>query len=140
MSGSNLIRVMTLGIGLFAALASTASVAAGVSGDKNLICDASHVVGCTDGMCMQGTPGTFDLVHFMFVDFAKKQIHGVDEDGREAFSPIRNTESTDKAIILLGFENHRGWIMGVDRETGGLTMSVTGADVNFILSGNCIER
>lgn len=138
MSGSKFIAGMALG--LWSALVSTASIAGPVSGNKNLICDVSHVVGCTGGNCSQGTPASFDLVHFIFVDFARKHIHGVDDDGKEAFSPIRNLETTDKTVLMLGFENHRGWIMGVDRDSGGLTMSVTGVDVNFILSGNCLER
>jgi hypothetical protein len=45
-----------------------------------------------------------------------------------------------EAIILQGFENHRGWTAAIERQSGGLTLSSTGADVGFIIFGNCAKR
>ena len=138
MSGNKFVARLALGV--VASLVSLASIAGPVSGKKNLICDSAHVVACADGACMQGTPVTFGLMNFFFVDIAKREVHGVDSEGQEALSPVKNSEITEEAIILQGFENHRGWTMGIDRKTGGLTLSSTGADVNFMITGNCIER
>ncbi len=67
-------------------------------------------------------------------------VHGTNENGAEVTSPIKNYEITDEAIILQGFENHRGWTAGIDRQSGGLTLSSTGAGIGFIIFGNCAKR
>jgi hypothetical protein len=128
-----------LALGLTSTLLSS-GVFAELNGKTNLLCSADQVVGCVDKECLQGPPSTFGLPHFMFIDFERKVIHGVDDEGEELTSPIKNMEINETAFILQGFENNRGWTMGVNPKDGGLTMSSTGADVNFIITGNCIER
>lgn len=129
-----------LGLGLSAALLSAGAAAAGVSGKTNLVCASIDVVACTKGNCIQGKAQTFEMPTFLFVDVKRKVVHGVDESGEEVASPVKNYQVTEKAIILQGFENDRGWTAGIDRKTGGLTLSLTGADVSFTIFGNCTER
>lgn len=124
-------------LGLVVAAAGTH---AEISGEVDLFCEASDVVACAEGMCMQGPPGSFDLPHYMLIDVSDRVIRGVDNDGGQVSSPVLNTDVTDNAVILQGIENHRGWTLGIDRNDGTLTLSSTGADVNFIISGNCSER
>ena len=140
MRNRKIVTGMALGLGLSAVLLAGASSAAGVSGKKNLICTTAHVVGCAEGVCLQGDPHSFGLMNFFFIDATSKVVSGVDENGEEVISPVTNAEVTEKAYILQGFENHRGWTMGIDRDDGDLNMSSTGADLNFILTGNCTER
>ena len=128
---------LALGLGLSLNLMSTGTAAAGFDGKSNLVCAAIHVIGCTDGVCAEGNSQTFDLPTFVYIDFKGKVVHGTNDSGDEVTSPINNFELTDKAIILQGFENHRGWTLGVDRQTGGMTLSATGSDVSFIIFGNC---
>ena len=106
----------------------------------NLVCASVDVVGCTNGNCLQGQAHTFDMPNFMFIDVKRKLVHATDESDKEVSSPIRNFEVTENTIILQGFENHRGWTLGVDRKTGKMTMSATGADVSFMVFGNCTQR
>jgi len=129
-----------LGLGLSAVLFSAGAAAAGISGKTNLVCASINVVACTEGTCMQGKAQTFDMPIFMFIDVKRKVVHATDESDEEVTSPIKNYEVTENAIILQGFENHRGWTAGIDRKTGGLTLSSTGADVSFTIFGNCTER
>jgi hypothetical protein len=89
---------------------------------------------------MQGPPGSFELPYFMLIDVSDKIILGVNTDGDKVTSPILNSDVTENAFILQGIENHRGWTMGIDRGDGDLTLSSTGAGLNFIISGNCNER
>lgn len=130
---------LALGMGLSAALMSAGTLAAGITGKSNLVCASIKVVACAEGACMQGEAQTFDLPTFMFLDVKRKLVHATSEQGEEVSSPVKNFEVTDNAIILQGLENHRGWTAGIDRQTGGLTLSSTGADVNFIIFGNCTE-
>jgi hypothetical protein len=133
-------KALALGLALSTALITAETSADNVSGKQNLVCAANHIVGCTEGICMQGHASTFDIPTFMFIDFQRKMVLGVDEAGKEIVSPIKSMETTDRAIILQGFENHHGWTMGIDRQHRHLTMSSTGADVNFIITGECTER
>lgn len=131
---------LALGLGLSAAIFSGGASASAITGKTDLVCASVNVVACTDGNCIQGQAQTFDLPTFMFVDVKRKLVHAVDESGKEVSSTIRDFEVTDKAIILQGFENHRGWTVGLDRANGKMTLSTTGADINFTVFGNCTER
>jgi len=133
-------RTLALGLALSTALITAETAANTVSGKQNLVCAANHVVGCTGGICMQGNASTFDIPTFMFIDFQRKMVLGVDEAGNEITSPVKGMEVTEMSIILQGFENHHGWTMGIDRRERHLTMSSTGPEVNFIITGECTER
>jgi hypothetical protein len=140
MHNRNLLSGLALGLGMSLGLMTTGASAAGFDGKSNLVCAAYHVAGCADGACVEGIPQTFDLPIFMYMDFKRKVVHGTNKNGEEVTSPIKNFEVTDNAIILQGIENHRGWTTGIDRQTGELTLSSTGADVSFIIFGNCTNR
>ena len=131
---------LALGLGLSAAAVSVAVSAGGISGKTDLVCASVNVVGCTDDNCLQGQAHIFDMPTFMFVDVKRKLVHATDESDEEVSSPIKAFEITENAIILQGFENHRGWTLGIERKTGEMTMSATGADVSFMVFGNCTER
>lgn len=128
------------GTALACLVAASTSLAAvtGITGEKPLVCASQDVVACTEGpSCMQGNAGTFDLPTFMFIDFKSRHIRGVEEDGSEVNSPIKAQEITDQSLIMQGFENHRGWTMAVDRVQGRFTLSVTGPEVDFMITGIC---
>ena len=129
-----LLTALALGLGLSAGVS-----AAGLSASGNLVCAANSVIGCTSGpSCLQGTAASFDLpTVFMFVDFKKKTITGTEADGDRVVSPIRNQETTDSRLILQGIENHRGWSMAIDRQSGEMSVSSTGPDIDFIMFGAC---
>jgi hypothetical protein len=140
MRNRKLLSGLALGLGMSLGLVSTGASAAGFDGKSNLVCAGIHVIGCTGGLCTEGSPLTFDMPTFMYMDFKRKVVHGTNESGAEVTSPIKNYEVTDEAIILQGFENHRGWTAAIERQGGGLTLSSTGADVGFIIFGNCAKR
>ena len=131
---------LALGLSLSAALVAAGTAAAAITGKTDLVCASVNVVGCTDNNCLQGQAYTFDMPNFMFVDVKRKLVHATDESGKEVSSPIKNFEITENAIILQGLENHRGWTLGIERKTGGMTMSATGPEVSFMVFGNCTER
>ncbi len=128
------LTALALGLGLSAGVS-----AATLSASGNMVCAASTAIGCTAGpLCIQGTAASFDLpTVFMFVDFKKKTITGTEADGDKVVSPIRNQETTDSTLILQGIENHRGWSMAIDRQSGEMSVSSTGPHLDFIMFGAC---
>jgi hypothetical protein len=112
--------------------------AAGFDGTANLVCAAIDVVGCVNGPgCMEGQASTFELPQFMFIDFEKKLVRATDESGHKEVSPIKNSERTEKQMILQGVENHRGWSAAIDRQTGKMIVTSAGPDVSFMIFGAC---
>ena len=126
---------LVLGLGL---LTSALASAAGFDGRSNLVCAVMDVVACTEGpACLQGSSKTFDLPVFIFVDFKANVVRGTDDSGGKEVSPIKNSETTETQILLQGVEDHRGWSLAIDRRTGHLALSSSGADVSFMLMGAC---
>ena len=126
----------------FAAMLLPAGVsAAGLDGKANLVCAAVDVIACANGPgCREGSANHFDLPQFMFVDFKKQQIHATDETGINVVSPIKNSEITERQIILQGTENHRGWSATIDKANGQMTVTSSGPDVSFMVFGACTTR
>jgi hypothetical protein len=140
MQTTKLSASLVLAWGMFTALLSTAASANVIGGKNDLVCASVSVIGCTEGDCIEGQAGTFDMPKFMFVDVKRKLVHTNDKDGKEVGSPIKNFEVTEDSVILQGIENHKGWTLGIERESGHMTLSATGAEVSFMVFGNCIER
>jgi hypothetical protein len=129
---------LALGFGLTTALLSSAPSVLAFDGTSNLVCSAIDVVGCVNGPgCMEGTARSFELPQFMFVDFENEQVRTTDESGHNAVSPIRNSETTERQVILQGVENHRGWSAAIDRQTGKMIVTSAGPDVSFMIFGAC---
>ena len=121
-----------------AALGASGASAAGFDGSANLVCSTVDVVGCLDGpTCLTARARDFELPDFVFVDFAGQVVRATDESGHKEVSPIKSTESSDKQIILQGFENHRGWTLAIDRANGRMKLTSTGPDVSFMIFGAC---
>jgi len=130
--------VPALGVGLTMMLLFGGASAADLDGKSNLVCAAIDVVGCVNGPgCLEGQARTFELPEFMFIDFEKKLVRATDESGHNEVSPIKNSEQTEKQIILQGVENHRGWSAAIDRQTGRMIVTSVGADVSFMIFGAC---
>lgn len=129
-----------LGLALAVGTLSSGAYAGAISGKVDVICASVSVVGCTGGNCIQGQAHTFDMPDFMFIDVKRKLVHASNESGKEVSSPIKNFEVTDSEIILQGIEDHRGWTLGIERDNGKMSLSSTGAEVSFMVFGNCTER
>jgi hypothetical protein len=132
------LSTLVLGAGFATTLLSGGVTAAGFDGKANLVCAAIDVVGCTNGPgCVEGRASDFDLPQFMVVDFENKLVRATAESGHKEVSPIRNSEQTEKQIILQGVENHRGWSAAIDRQSGKMIVTSSGADVSFMIFGAC---
>ena len=130
---------MAFGLGLIAATLSGLAMADSFSGKTDAVCSLNQVAGCThDLTCLKGAAETFDLPAFLFIDKKKNIVRGTDASGEGDVSPILAKEITENSFILQGHENHRGWTIAIDRADGSLSLSSTGPDVNFIITGNCI--
>jgi hypothetical protein len=138
MQSNKIIKAVALGISLLAAGASTGAFAASLSASGNLVCASVSAVACVQGpTCIQGTSKSFELPSFMFIDFKKQVVRGIEDDGVEVLSPVKTQVVTDREIILQGTENDRGWTLALDRQKADMSLTVAGPDVDFIIFGAC---
>ena len=104
-----------------------------VDGVKPLICASVQAVNCEPGEdCERGLPESIGAPQFLRIDFAKKEIVGPLRT-----TTIRSTETSDAQIILQGVELGMGWTIVLDRETGKMTMTLTGRGEGFVVFGAC---
>jgi hypothetical protein len=133
-SSASMAVAATLVFGLLPQVAAATEV----TGKENLVCATRHVMACMDeANCMRGSAKTFDVPAFMFVDLKTNQLRGVDDDGSTVASTSQGKDITPLAVILQGFENHTGWTVAIDRANGDFTLSLTSAEISFMIMGSC---
>jgi len=114
------------------------AMAASQEARGKILCAAHHVVGCVEtGECLQGRARDFDLPGFLLVDFERKQVTGRKVSGEDDVSPIRNTETTEKQLILQGVENHSGWTIAIDRSDYSMSLTISSRELNVMMFGEC---
>lgn len=135
----NMKLISKLGLVLLFSLFLTQQAAAtGFDAKSNLICATKDVVGCVyEGSCVEGRASTFDLPTFVVFNFEKKQVTSTKEAGIKDVSPIKNMEITEELILLQGVENHHGWTAGIDRESGHLSITISGPELSYMVFGAC---
>jgi hypothetical protein len=103
-------------------------------GVKPLICATVQAVSCVPGEeCERGLPESIGAPQFFRIDFTKKEIIGP-----KVTTQIRLMETSPEQITLQGFELGMGWTIALDRETGKMTMTLSGREEGFIVFGACM--
>lgn len=127
-------------LAVLAALAAPPVLAQSFDGKSNLVCAATEAVVCAESVgCRQGTTRAFELPEFMYVNFQKKAVHARSADATtvNVQSPILNQHTSERSLVLQGFENDQGWTLSVQRKGGQMTTTVTGGAATVVLSGVC---
>jgi hypothetical protein len=117
------------------ALAGTAptAVAADFDGSKPLICATVEAYECVpEESCESGTPTHHGLPTFLRVNVKAKTIQGTNRT-----TSIKLIEQTEAQILMMGTELDTGWTMALDRETGGVVVSMSNRDGAAVMFGSC---
>src|SRR5262249_11629236 len=86
--------------------------------------------------CQNNMFESLHLPQFIKVDLVAKRASGA-ENGEEEAAPIQQVERLDDRLILQGVQNGRGWSMVIVKETGDMTLSVSGDDAVWLAFGAC---
>lgn len=118
----------------FACLAATTTAPADdFDGSKPLICATVEARDCVlQAECFSGEARQVGAPAFFRLDFEKKMIHGKDRS-----SPISSFEESPAAILLQGAEIGYGLSVGIDKQSGAFSASITNFEGSFLLFGNC---
>jgi hypothetical protein len=118
-------------------LAIAPAVPAETSGRNSLVCSLAVLQSCdeVDG-CTRVSHADANVPRFFYVDFKRRQIHGVRPDGSEARSDVKTVVSGLEHLTLQGYENGRAWSATIG-DDGSLSMAASGADLAMTGFGAC---
>jgi hypothetical protein len=129
-----LIIVLNVCLGLVASQA----MAGDFDGSKPLVCATIEAFENNPGGKCEGEPTQgINLPQFLRIDFEKKTIRGVREDGSVLTTPIKFMERVDGKLILNGIQNDVGWSLVISETTGKVTISAAKDQVGFVVFGAC---
>jgi hypothetical protein len=120
--------------------------AASFDGSQPLLCALMKAMVCTQiNECEEFSAEDLNVQQFVQIDFAKKEMRGVENAERK--STIKRMETIDGKLILQGAEDAIegvrdgvGWTMAIREDTGKAVLTASGDDAGFVLFGACIPK
>jgi hypothetical protein len=102
-------------------------------GSMPLICATVEARDCVlESECFTGEAKQVGAPAFFRLDFAKKMVYGP-----ERSSAIEVAEESPAGILLQGSEIGYGLSIGINKQTGNFSASMTNFEGSFLLFGNC---
>lgn len=123
----------TFAVAIFCLAATTTVVAEDFDGSKPLICATVEARDCVlRTECFSGEATHVGAPAFFRLDFKEKTIYGP-----ERSSPIKSFEESPAAILLQGSEIGYALSIGINKQSGDFSASITNYEGSFLLFGNC---
>jgi hypothetical protein len=105
-------------------------------GSKSLICATVEARDCVlESECFTGEAKQVGAPAFFRLDFQKKVIYGPERE-----SPIKLMEESPAGLLLQGSEIGYGLSIGINKQTGIFSASMTNFEGSFLLFGNCTTQ
>lgn len=117
------------------------STANDFDGSKPLTCAAIFSSECNAGNqeCINGAPWMINFPVFMHVDFKEKQVTTTKQHEIPRNSSIRYVGKLDDgSTAIQGVDSNYAWSMLVAKETGSMTLSISGEDTGYLVFGACL--
>jgi hypothetical protein len=112
--------------------------AAGLDGLAPLICATNEAFDCSpNSQSVSDSPAAVDLPRFIHLDFASKRAIAKGMSGQERTIEIRFQPAEESQLILLGFHLGRGWSMSITKETGFMSLAISGDLSGLVVFGTC---
>jgi hypothetical protein len=109
------------------------AIASDFDGTKSLICATVEARDCVlEADCFTGEAKQVGAPAFFRLDFEKNVIYGPERE-----SPIKMKEDSPAGILLQGSEIGYGLSIGINKQTGNFSASMTNFEGSFLLFGNC---
>jgi len=126
----NILKSCVLG---FTLLAPAVGLTADYDGSKNLICATVEARDCElREACFTGEAKEVGAPAFFRIDFANRLLYGPERN-----STIASAEQNADAVLLQGTEIGYGWTLGINKESGDFSGSITNFEGSFLLFGYC---
>lgn len=132
---STTLMAMTLGVG---------AVSSAIAADETiemLTCSIVSSVDCEAyGDCHDVTPMELDLPPLFTIDLVAKEIRpakGMVPDRTTQFSQM---SVVDNALLIAAQDGETAWSAVISRETGRMSVAVSGIDHAIVLFGHCAPK
>lgn len=126
----NILKSCVLGLTL---LVPAVGLTADYDGSKNLICATVEARDCElREECFTGEAKEVGAPAFFRIDFANRLLYGPERN-----STIASVEQNADAVLLQGAEIGYGWTLGINKEGGDFSGSITNFEGSFLLFGYC---
>jgi hypothetical protein len=127
-----------LSLGLVLSAVSLGAAAQDFDGSDPLICATVETYDCQPGgECIKGLAADVNAPQFIRLDFATGVAMTVDADGEERLAHFRTPDNESGRLILQGVQNGLGWSMSIVKETGGMSLTVSGEELAMVIFGAC---
>ena len=129
---------------LFVALAATPVPAADLP--KTALCALADIQECDTGKaCERVSADEIAVPRFIRVELAERTMQGVGPRSRNRVTKIESLSQRNDLIFAQGvddeIQNERsalGWLLALTPSDGSMTLTVTGENVTFVASGECL--
>lgn len=125
-------------IALMVSLAVLPSLAQDKKDLKSMVCAAIETYDCGYGEdCKRGSAFDINLPILLDIDFERKMITGVMDDGSVRTTEIQRMEQLANGIIIQGIQEGLGFSFSYNTSTRKITGTVSGDQVGFVVFGAC---
>lgn len=138
MKGQSVLAVI---VSLMISLLPLASSADDFDGSKPLVCAAIFSAECNAGdqTCVTGAPWMINFPVFMKVDFEAKQVTTTKQHEATRTSKIDQVGKLSIGhTVIQGIDDTFVWSMLIAKETGSMTLSISGEDTGYLVFGACL--
>jgi len=132
---------MAVAASLMVSLLPLASAADDFDGSKALVCAAIFSAECNAGdqECITGAPWMINFPVFMKVDFEAKQVTTTKLHEATRTSKIGQVGRLGIGhTVIQGIDDTFVWSMLIAKETGSMTLSISGEDTGYLVFGACL--
>jgi hypothetical protein len=117
------------------------AASAGFDGADVLICAPVEILACEpDIKCEHETAEIIDLPQFLRVSVQDKTIVGSRPSGTAVNAKIGYVAHSERKMFLQGVERSFAWSMGIDEESGRMTMTIGDDRSGYVVFGACTPR
>jgi hypothetical protein len=111
----------------------------GAEGAEALICETDRSFDCAPGSdCIEDDAEAIGLPSILHVDLKTDQVVGTMPDGTALRADFDGEVQKDGRLIVTGIQAGLGWTMTVARDTGTMSLAISGEDVGFVVFGSCV--
>ncbi len=104
-----------------------------------LICAADQSFDCAPGSnCIEDDAEAIGLPAILHVDLKSDQVVGTMPDGTGLKADFAGEVQKDGRLVVTGIQAGLGWTMTVARDTGTMTLAISGDSIGFVVFGSCV--
>jgi hypothetical protein len=104
-----------------------------------LICETDRSFDCAPGSnCIEDDAEAIGLPSILHVNLKSDQVVGTMPDGTDLKADFAGEVQKDGRLVVTGIQAGLGWTMTVAKDTGTMTLAISGDSIGFVVFGSCV--